>query len=258
MAAVLMLAMALTATAKQSADSETSGDITRSEALEAIMETYVPWENVEFSGKLHQSKLPLSPTVKIYMEKGRLIQMSARAPFVGEVGRLTLTQDSILIVYKLKKSYCLESTEKLRDTYPGFLDDIQSFLLARMVVAGRGELSQENAHMIELDTSDRTQWLVTPRELPAMMDVAYGYTALSNGRTQTLMMNMPSKEIEVDIVYDYDGGGMVLDLHLQTARRQLDAELDFSSVRWGGKAMDPIRLGGKYTRMGIKEFLKSF
>ena len=46
--------------------------------LHNLADSYKEWHNVEFSGKLHCSLLPLSPSVKIYMEKDSLIQISVR------------------------------------------------------------------------------------------------------------------------------------------------------------------------------------
>ena len=70
-----------------------------------IIDSYMPWQSAEFSGKLKTDKLPVSPNVKIYMVRDSLLQISVRAPLLGEVGRLNLTHDEVLVVNKMKKIY---------------------------------------------------------------------------------------------------------------------------------------------------------
>ena len=66
--------------------------------IESISDGYKNWSRAAWSGKLSTDILPLSATMKVYMEKGKLTLISVRAPFVGEVGRVEIDPDSVLIV----------------------------------------------------------------------------------------------------------------------------------------------------------------
>ncbi len=253
--ALMIVAMAAGVSAK---GKKRAAEGVENEALTTILRGYVGWNNVEFSGKLRQEKLPLSPTVKMYMEKGSLIEISARAPLVGEVARLQLTQDSLLIVNKMKKTYCQESTEKLRKFYPDFLDDLQSFLLARIVVFGHGELSAENASLVDLLPGETEGWSVTPvNDKDDDVDVTYLYTTAGNGRTESMKIESLRHKFGFEMLYDYSNGGVDINFALKDKKKTISGELDFTSVKWGGKRMTPIRLAQRYTRLDIADFFKS-
>ena len=61
-------------------------------AAAKITAYYDDWKTVTLSGKLHIDGLPISPSAKIYMERGKKLVISLRAPLLGEVG--TLEADS--------------------------------------------------------------------------------------------------------------------------------------------------------------------
>ena len=67
------------------------------------VKSYSNWGSVELNGKFRCSLLPISATVKIYMKKDKEIMASVRAPFVGEVARVEVAEDSVLIVNKMKQ-----------------------------------------------------------------------------------------------------------------------------------------------------------
>lgn len=54
--------------------------------LNNIINSYTPWTSAEFSGKVKTDKLPVSPTIKMYMVRDSLIQISARCALVGRGG----------------------------------------------------------------------------------------------------------------------------------------------------------------------------
>lgn len=233
-----------------------SATVSREEALRTVLANYRPWTCVEFSGKLRMERLPVSPSVRLYMEKGKCIQISARAPLLGEIARAEISQDSVLLVNKANKTYCRESTSRIMNAYPGFLNDVQSLLLGRVIVAGEGELSNANAPDVEFDTSVASEWLIVPVRQPDFIDAAYGYSIIPNGRTASMMLELPSHDIELDLLYSYRNSGMELEVAFVKGNRQLDATLDFSSVKWGGSKLSPLRLDSKYRRLGIAEFIK--
>lgn len=118
---ILLAALCNLSIAKNSNDSTTAKKIN-------------DWTTVQLVGKLRMAGLPISPTTTMTMSNGREISISIRAPFVGEVGKLSLTQDSLIILNKMKKVYAIEPTTALSDLYPSFLPDLQSLFLARPIL----------------------------------------------------------------------------------------------------------------------------
>lgn len=232
----------------------------RATALQTITKNYVPWTKVEFSGKAKYDALPVKPTVKIYMEKGELVQVSLRAPFVGEAVRIEITPDSLVAVNKMGKTYCRESMAAVEKILPDALNCIQSFLLGRIIILGEGELNNENARGVEIMSDAAGGWMLFPADVKAGSGVsaAYGYAVMPGGRTKAMLVNVMSEKISVGAQYDYSSKGMDMDFVIDTPSKKVEAELDFESVKWGGTPMSPVNLNAKYKRVSIKQLLKSF
>ena len=94
------------------------------------------WETVNIQGKLKMKGLPLSPGLKIFMTKDSLIDISVRAPFVGEAVRIEITSDSVTAVNKMNKTYIKESIGEYTRFYPGALSNIQDLLLGQFFIPG--------------------------------------------------------------------------------------------------------------------------
>lgn len=222
--------------------------------IEDIIRSYQPWTSVEFNGKLRNDKLPISPTVKIYMIKDSLVQISLRAPFVGEVGRLELSSDELLIVNKMKKTYTRESASNLMQMYPGILSDIQSVFLARVTVFGTGQLDYSNFGVVSVQPDKEGGWILIP-ESSGLAGLTYGYVVGANSRTQVLDALIKGY-LELEVAYTYNNRAMQMLIDLNLNNKKIQTEFDFSSVKWGGTIMSPIKLDN-YLRLGIKDFLKS-
>lgn len=222
--------------------------------IQDIIRSYQPWTSVEFSGKAHSDKLPLSPTVKMYMVRDSLIQISLRAPLIGEVGRLDLTCDRLTIVNKMSRTYCQEPAAKLIDLYPSILSDVQSLFLARVVVLGSGELSNDNSVMVDTEDDGNGDWMVIPNVSEGVIPFNYGYLVSPASRTKAFLGTIPNQG-SVEIIYSYPGRGMTMDVSVNAKGKKTDVELELNSVKWGGSAMAPIKLTN-YRQVSVKEFLK--
>lgn len=232
-------------------DSETAID----PLLEAVIASYIPWESVEFSGKLNYEKLPFSPTIKIYAVKDSLVQISLRAPIMGEVGRLNLTKDELLVVNKLKKTYCSEDPAKLFELYPTAISDIQNILLARAVVLGDGEIGQENSSNALVEQEEGGNILFVPQTDPGIIPFNYGYIISPSGRTLAMLLEI-AKKASAEIRYSFKNRGEQIGVSILKGSKTTKFSLDFTSVKWGGNEMQkPKTLG--YEKLSVKEFLKN-
>ncbi|MCM1370229.1 MAG: DUF4292 domain-containing protein [Candidatus Amulumruptor caecigallinarius] len=227
------------------------------DVMRKILDNHTVWNSAEFSGKLKTDKLPVSVTLKIYMLRDSLIQISARAPFVGEVGRLTIGTDSIEIVNKLKKVYCRESMDNLQKVYPALIADLQGVLLARVVKFGSGPLDVVSFSDMTIEPGNDGQWLITPPlKSDSLFPLNYGYVVSENGRVANLVVSVASKDIVFQIDYSYENRGEQMDITYAKGKKKTNVKVDFSTVRWGGQEMQPIKVD-KMSRVGIKELLRS-
>lgn len=223
--------------------------------IEDIIRSYLPWQSAEFSGKLRYDKLPLSPAVKMYMVRDSLLQISVRAPLLGEIGRLDLTRDELTVVNKMKRTYCRESAEKLMEIYPGLIGDIQSVFLARVTVLGSGELDHENFEAVSVEEDREGGWMLIPATGNGIVDLNYGFLVGPGSRTRALVAALADKGT-LQIAYSYADRGEQMQIEFEGKGRKFEATLDFSSVKWGGSEMPPVRLDN-YKRQSIKEFISS-
>lgn len=229
----------------------------KEQQIEKILERYVDWNNVEYNGKIIVPGLGIKPGIKIYMERDSLIQISLHAPLIGEVGRLRLTPDEMLIVNKWNKKYCLESTDNLKSTYPGFLSDVQSLLLGRVVLIGEGELNERNIQNVTFTSRDSGRWFLEPVVPFAEGNVNYGYTTDERGFTETGVYGIKGRSESLTILYNYPDRTLDIIFKVNSDKGIKEVELAFSTVRWGGKELKPINLKSGYERVGISDFIKS-
>ena len=94
----------------------------RNEALLRILSSYSGWSSVELNGRLDIPNLPMGikPTVKIYMKNGESIMMSVRAPFMGEVGRAEIEGDTLVVVNKMRHTYCKNAVSYVLKGFPPY------------------------------------------------------------------------------------------------------------------------------------------
>lgn len=227
------------------------------EAVNTILSRYMPWQNVTFNGKVRSDRLPMSPTVRIYAENGTLLQISLRAPLIGEIGRAEITPTEALVVNRWKKTYFRESMDNITSTYPHILSDIQNLLLGRVVLLGSGVLSLDNLNEVELVKADNDEWAIVPRQKPVNGKLNYGYITAPGGRTEALYAEMEGRPESLAVTYEYVDNAMDMIFDLKTSGGSTRAMLDFTSVRWGGERMAPINVNNGYTRMSVQEFLKN-
>lgn len=225
---------------------------------QSILNRYVAWKNAEFSGRIRlNAGLPVTPSIKLYLERDSMIQISIRAPFIGEVGRVEITPTTFLAVNKYNRNYCRESTSNIMNSYPNLISDIQSLLLGRIVLVGKGELNAENIGDAVLQKADGGDWILFPAEMPGSGRLAYGYVVMPNGRTGSLYGAMEGRPENILLQYTYPGSGMSLGINVTTSKKDVNATLEFDTVRWGGSPMSPVNLNS-YQKLGIREFVKAF
>lgn len=228
----------------------------------------VNWKVVTLQGKFKMQGLPLSPSVKIFMERDSLIDLSLRAPFVGEVGRLMMTPDSILIINKMSKSFWRGAIPRLskgevldsvaRDYWPLGIGEVQDLLLAKFFLPGIDVESEEIGEFIDVYLGEEEgQFNVIPKGAAEIEGVKYGFVIDEEFRPLMLMV-LPHghEEMEIDAVYTYKSSGYDLQFLYIDGHRQIEAVLELKEPEWKGEAPKEIDLGKKYKETGIWEVFK--
>lgn len=241
--------------------------------VDSIVRNYTDWETVELNGKLRMDKLPLTPSIRMFMRKGEEISISVRASILGEVGRIRIWGDSILAVNKMKRVFALESLDRIQSFYPSVIPELQSLLLGRVVVFGYGELAQTNQHQLDIydllpaetenleiiNPADSLWSIENSIEVGSIGDVDYRYDLFKDGRITEFIVGLYDHDISLGMDFGYSGNKTSMAIKLQDGDKvKFDAAMEFDKPNWECSPIAPLKLNSKYRQVAISQFLKSF
>lgn len=258
LAAIVAVSLAVTSAFAVRPVSSPVTDARKREAARTISDSYFQWQSVEIDGKLRMDGLPVSPSVRIFMQKSRLVAISLRAPLLGEVGRFEVDTDSLLAVNKMKKVYVKAPLSELTDVFPVSVDDLQALLLGRVAVGSAGALAPDNAELVDIFDDGDGGWLVVPVDELQPDVAAYGYQVALSGRLAAFLATSSGGSTSVALLYDYPDGGTDIDVIIDTPKRKSEAFLSLDAPRQNPKPLARFRFSQKYRQVSFRDFLKSF
>ena len=228
-----------------------------SETLNKDFPDYKEWDWVTIQGKLKMKGLPLSPSLKISMKKDSLIDISIRAPFIGEAGRITLTPDSITALNKMNKTYVNENISDILFLYPGGIGNIQDILLDRFFLPGINLKEVDFDEVVDV-IFENGQYNVTPKGVAELETIKYGYI-VDNRFTPLSLVILPlmKPDHEVYIIYENKLGGYDIRLIYREGLKEIEATFEMKLPEWDNEVPAPIKIDKKYRKMNISEFLTS-
>lgn len=232
------------------------------------------WETATLKGKLKMQGLPLSPNVKIFLKKDSLVSISLTAPLLGEVGRLDLTPDSVLVVNKMSKTYWALSEDQLPEKVAtkivntgddsntenltsgkgslgviGGIKNVQDLLLANFFLPGIDLQEVELDEVIDI-YADGDQLNVVPKGEAEIEGVKYGFVIDQYFKPLMLIVIPEVREgLEVDAFYTYGLQGYDLRFVYQDKNKGLEATLELKNPEYKGDAPKPVVLGRNYRRV---------
>ncbi|MDE5876717.1 MAG: DUF4292 domain-containing protein [Muribaculaceae bacterium] len=225
---------------------------------EKIETAYTDWETVELNGKLRMEGLPLTPNIRIYMERDRSVSISIRAPFVGEVGRLEANSDSVSAINKMNRTY---STYAVSDSpVPVDVSTLQCLLLGRINIPGYGQFGNETASLVDMYITDNFQQiLLLPKQEAEIEGCSYGFVTDGEGELGAVIVTIDSAEDDsVTVEYARDTDSTDIDILAAIGERVYSAQLELKAPKWNTEGLNPITLGPKYRKLPFRDFLKSF
>lgn len=256
---IFFLAVAAGLLTSQSKAQEAVPDSVRKALVDSIVSPRQDWQTASLQGKLRMHGLPLTPSVKIFMERDSSLMISLRAPFMGEVGRAEIMGDTLTVVNKMKKTYVRESLDSVLAKYPASLGMVQDLLLGRVIVPPYGALSAEADSLVTIYPEAEDRFSLVPSEGHEIEGFNYGYLIGPAALPEMLVVTPESiPDVRVMLVYDFREGGYDFSVVYEKEGRGSGGTLQLDKPIFEGDPIEPIRLDGRYRKMNLSDFMKSF
>ena len=225
--------------------------------IDTIVKDYSNWGRVSLTGKLSSPMLPATATVKVFMEKNKLTLISVAAPLLGEVARIELDSDYLLVVNKWSKKYVKVQTADLERIYPGAQSDLQNLLLGRITVMGKGSLGKRSGDDVEIYDIGQGDMMIVANEKYQPEGASYAYVV---GGVEYLLsqfiMLTDNGGNELNCYFDWTSDGMAMEFIGYSDKFSLEGKITFGAPAWGAKPIDRIELTSKYSETSIRNILQ--
>lgn len=222
----------------------------------AVAKTYTPWQKVSLKGKARVDGIPVALGVKIYMEHANRVLVSLNAPLLGEVGRLEIDKDSLLIVNKRGKCYSKVDIASNLAMFGASITDVQDLFLGRVFILGAGTLSSSNASLIDVSAGASDTWILTPRIQDERAQ--YGFTLFEDGAMLLAAAFTPDEKYLATAEYEHKSNGTDMELTLKLNRKAMKLDLSFEKPDFSPVPLTPISINDKWERVSLKALLRSF
>lgn len=229
----------------------------KQEVVDSVVARYTPWDEISMSGKLSSSLFPISPSVKIYMERGKLIVISVSAMLIGEVARIEIDPQEALAVNCYSNTYTVLPTSHLESICPGGLNVVQNLLLGRISVIGEGELSQSLASDVDLYSVGYNSLLLVPQQ--DIENANYNYFYMVSPETYLMQLAgvlLGDGDREIEALYDWGKKNVTIDMNASLGAHYIEASLKLDYPDNKTKKLDRIKLGSAYREVDIRNLLK--
>lgn len=227
------------------------------ELVDSITKGYYDWQTISMSGKLSSPMLPLTASVKVFMEKGKLLIITISAPLIGEAARIEIDSDCALVVNKLKNAYATVEMEDLEPVCPGGLDAIQNLLLGRVTILGDGELKASDCSSLDIYSAGDDTWMLLPvqdiEHSPFVYFYTFGKNPLELQRFAVLSQDGAS---ELDCYYVAGSKNTTLDFMTLINGKTMEATLQLNNPDNQVRSISRFELSSKFKKTDLKGLLK--
>ena len=232
-------------------------DRQKTELVDSILSEYYPWDTISMSGKLSSSMLPVTASVKIYMERDKLLLISISAPLIGEAARIEIDQNEVLMVNKLSKSFTTLEMERIEPIFPGGLSTIQNLLLGRISIFGKGELNASDIPNLDVYRTEAGNWLILPNQDLENAPFVYFYNInAGNLRLDEFTVMTQPQEGAANCRYEWDARSMTIAMTSAYQGKGMDATLKLNNPDKSTKTIDRIELKSNYKETDFKGLLR--
>ncbi|MDE7345893.1 MAG: DUF4292 domain-containing protein [Muribaculaceae bacterium] len=227
-------------------------------AADTIISNYdSDWTDLSMQGKLSFDGLPMSVSVKVYMKRGESVILSARAPFLGEVARVEVDQDSITLINKHTRCYNVQPFAGLEVDRKAYLTDLQDILLGQVAFPGHGRLTSENAILSQWIALPTEEVLIYPSAALQTAGTEYGFVMDSSyWQLCSFVLMLQQAKVMVETKYVYGDKGWTLGLEISLPKKKMKGEVQLSYPDYEAAPLEFTAIGSKYRKVDFTQLMK--
>lgn len=227
-------------------------------ATDSIMANYdSEWKALSMQGKLSFTGLPMRVSVKVYMERGESVILSARAPFLGEVARVEMNQDSIVFINKHSRTYNTQQLAGYTSDPKRYLCDLQDILLGEVAYPGNGHLTQTLATQSQWISMPGEKTLIHPSQQLQVDGTEYGFVMDSTcWQLERFVLMIKKPGVVVETQYLYGEKNWTLGLEITVNNKKMNGEVELSYPDYSPSPIEFTTLGNKYRKVDFQGLMK--
>lgn len=226
-----------------------------------VITDYKDWNDVVVPIKLSLIEpKQLSVGGRVTMEKDKSIYISIRV--LGfEAANVYVNNDSIYASYKLDKIYLAEDLRKVLGSFPATISDLQSMLIGRAFVLGKGaiDVSMYREFLLSIDND---YWQIAPNSI-GDVDYKFIYKCIDNN-ISTLEVDV-AKENRVNCIYGSSVSTPIgnvpnsATISTQVKNIPLCAKIawELNNAKWNSGATHKWKTPKGYRRIDVANLLKN-
>ncbi len=237
-----------------------------SDRYKRVVDTYHDWDTYVSNGKITIANT--SATIQMRMQRGKFISISLRPLFGIEVGRMYLSNDSIIILDKYHRCYVSEGIQAFTAGVPFSISDLQDVFLSRGFILNQGTLSAYSQGSVELAESG-DNWTIAPREsvqgykYKFVMDATDHLLALilsdATGTTQPYSVTYSDF---TNVSYGDNSKSVMarnvqIGVQIDTKPISFTIQLSPDNAKWNASIDDPRPVNDDYTHLTLAKYLSS-
>lgn len=257
---LVLMITCLSASAQEVADSvpQPVSEEYKDQVIRQLADKYADWSTCSMSGKLSGAMLPMTASVKIYMEKDSLVIITISAPLIGEAGRIEIDRDEVLAVNKVNNTFTTLEMAEIARIMPGGLPAIQNLLLGRILVLGTDGFTTDDAESLQFLDLDDSTLMIVPEKASLVSDFIYYFLI---GKSDLLLSQFAvigmDEDWQVVCDYQYDAkGGVTINSEAAMGQAVMAATLKLNQPDLKTKEIKRIELNSRYRNTDLKGLMR--
>ncbi len=224
---------------------------------ERVAQWNTPWKKVELTGRVSIDGLPIKPTVKLFMESGKKLFMSIRVTFLGEVARVEIAPDEVLVVNKVKKTYFKADPKEIFEQDPSIISELQALFLGRVALVGEGEFKADQVSKVDIVQQTSDEFLVIPADVQGTGAINFGYSVSPTGRLEEMIGVYAGFDGYASLSYARAGERLQIIGEVVGLKSKINkATIEFDAPDWDAKGFGKLGKLNDYREVKFRDVLK--